>query len=763
MDKYIGRLLDNRYEILEVIGIGGMAVVYKARCHRLNRLVALKILKDDYSQDEEFRRRFHAESQAVAMLNHPNIVSVYDVSTDGDADYIVMELVEGITLKQYIERRGGYLNWKESLHFAMQIGRALEHAHNQGIIHRDIKPHNVMILKNGSAKVTDFGIARVMSSQNTLTKEALGSVHYISPEQAKGGRVDSRSDIYSLGVVMYEMMTGRPPYDGESPVAVALQHINGGAPMPSTINPNIPGGLEQIIMRAMAVDPDHRYATTTSMLYDMEEFRKDPNILFGYGMAAQQPQPAGPARQEGIQQHRTAAQRAAGDRMPRSRQGQGAAGQNPGGGQRTGGRQPGTRPASHPHPEAEPQRSGKGMMIAIISCAAALLVAVIVLIVMLSGGGDTPVLVEVPSFVGEIFEELDAKDYPTLVLLDDSYTFHDEHPAGEVIFQEPEAHEMVPEGTQVKLVISLGAQTDEMLDLVDRSKNNAKELLEDLKELSLTVIFDEEYSTTIAAGNVTRTEPEEGATLTKGQTVTLWISKGAKTTRMDDLTGKTKGDAQVLLEQLSDKEAMELKVEFREEASEEVEEGKVIRTEPGKGETVTAGDTVVVVISTGSDIVLTKVPKVVGMDISKASSILKDNDLKCDYESVESNEPKDQVLTQSVEKGEEVPAGTVIKLTISAGPKETEATAPPATTKTVVFQLPSGIGTAYRIQVYQGNAPVADEYPVEVGVTEVTMSLEGNGVTYFDFYVNGACVDSFRVDFSNTAVEKIALNFTVNE
>ena len=280
MDKYIGRLLDNRYEILDVIGTGGMAVVYRARCHRLNRLVAIKILKEEYSQDEEFRRRFHAESQAVAMLNHPNIVSVYDVSTNGDADYIVMELVDGITLKQYIERRGGYLNWKESLHFAMQIAKALEHAHNQGIVHRDIKPHNVMILKNGSAKVTDFGIARIMSSQSTLTKEALGSVHYISPEQAKGGRVDNRSDLYSLGVVMYEMLTGRPPYDGESPVAVALKHINGGAPMPSTINPNIPGGLEQIIMHAMEVDPARRYSSATEMLYDMEEFRKNPNTPF---------------------------------------------------------------------------------------------------------------------------------------------------------------------------------------------------------------------------------------------------------------------------------------------------------------------------------------------------------------------------------------------------------------------------------------------------------------------------------------------------
>ena len=210
MDKYIGRLLDNRYEILEVIGTGGMAVVYKARCHRLNRLVAIKILKDEHSRDEEFRRRFHHEGEAVAMLSHANTVQVYDVSSSDNADYIVMELIDGITLKQYMEKKG-VLNWKETLHFAMQIAKGLEHAHSRGIVHRDIKPHNVMVLKNGSVKVTDFGIARVMSKTNTLTKEALGSVHYISPEQAKGGWVDNRSDLYSLGVVMYEMMTGRPP------------------------------------------------------------------------------------------------------------------------------------------------------------------------------------------------------------------------------------------------------------------------------------------------------------------------------------------------------------------------------------------------------------------------------------------------------------------------------------------------------------------------------------------------------------------------
>ena len=285
MNHYIGQLLDDRYEILEVIGTGGMAIVYKALDHRLNRQVAIKILKDEFSGDDEFRRRFRAEGEAVAMLSHPNIVQVYDVSSSDDANYLVMELIDGISLKQYMEVKG-VLNWKETLHFAMQIAKGLEHAHSRGIVHRDIKPHNIMVLKDGSVKVMDFGIARVMSKSNTLTKEALGSVHYISPEQAKGGYTDSRSDIYSLSVVMYEMMTGRPPFDGESPVAVAIQHINGGAPKPSSLNPNIPVGLEQIILKGMALEPKDRYSSATEMLQDMEEFRKNPAIDFQYQASA---------------------------------------------------------------------------------------------------------------------------------------------------------------------------------------------------------------------------------------------------------------------------------------------------------------------------------------------------------------------------------------------------------------------------------------------------------------------------------------------
>ena len=294
MDQYIGKLLDNRYEILEQIGIGGMARVYKARDHRLNRLVAIKILREDLAQDAEFRRRFHDESQAVAMLSHPNIVAVYDVSRSSELEYIVMELIDGITLKQYMQKKGGKLNWREALHFITQIIKALGHAHSRGIIHRDIKPHNIMVLRDGSVKVADFGIARVASGgHSTLTQEALGSVHYISPEQARGSHIDARSDLYSAGVVLYEMLTGRLPFEGDTPVAVAIQHINSIPLSPREIDPDIPEALEAITMKAMAPNPDNRYSSADEMLADLEEFRKNPDVDFDYDLAEFVPEEAG--------------------------------------------------------------------------------------------------------------------------------------------------------------------------------------------------------------------------------------------------------------------------------------------------------------------------------------------------------------------------------------------------------------------------------------------------------------------------------------
>lgn len=511
MDKYIGRLLDNRYEILEMIGSGGMAVVYKARCHRLNRLVAIKILKDDYLEDEDFRRRFHAESQAVAMLSHPNIVSVYDVSTSisMEADYIVMELIEGITLKQYMEKKG-VLNWKETLHFAMQIAKALDHAHGRGVVHRDIKPHNVMVLKNGSVKVADFGIARLMSKGDTLTKEALGSVHYISPEQAKGGRVDNRSDIYSLGVVMYEMMSGRPPYEGESPVSVAIQHINGGAVLPSTLNPNIPRGMEQIIMKAMAHELKDRYTTAAEMLADMDEFRKNPSIVFPFSTmpldeAARRNQPPLVLTPT---PPKTTADRVE-ERAGRSQKGKPAP----------------AAPRKKPAPSEN--RGSNVATVAIIVCSMVAIIAIAVLLIMFLNGGfvGNNNLVPVPDLLGKHFDALPSYDGLTVHQIASEY--HNELEEGCIISQKPEKGDMVQRGTEIVVTVSKGIdpQSIRMQNLVNLTEEKAISIINS-QSLGLIIETQTEYNPTMAAGKVIRTFPEADEVLTAGQKVILVISLG---------------------------------------------------------------------------------------------------------------------------------------------------------------------------------------------------------------------------------------------
>lgn len=492
MDRYIGRMLDGRYEILEVIGSGGMAVVYKARCHRLNRLVAIKVLKDENLHDEEFRRRFHAEGQAVAMLSHPNIVSVYDVSMSDDADYIVMELIDGITLKQYMERKG-VLYWKETLHFAIQIAKALEHAHSRGLVHRDIKPHNVMVLKNGSVKVADFGIAQVMTKSDTTTKEALGSVHYISPEQARGGRVDHRSDIYSLGVVMYEMIAGRPPYDGDSPVSVAIQHINGGARKPSVFNPNMPQGLEQIIMHAMAHDLADRYANVTAMLYDMDELRKDPAVLFSYGTNERNTGTIVPVKEE----------QTAVDTPEKEAQ----------------------KPPDKKHPAAQQIPRSRAAVIAIVSCSVVALLAILVVLALMIGSMQQTQQVQIPPLVGQLYDQL--PQYDGIVVVQQIPEYSSEYAKGQIIRQEPEAGTYQDEGTVVLVVVSLGEEppTQSMVDLVGMEQETARDYLDGL-QIGLYILCREENSDIYPAGQIVRTRPAEGEALKKGETVILWVSSG---------------------------------------------------------------------------------------------------------------------------------------------------------------------------------------------------------------------------------------------
>ena len=291
MDKYLGKRLDGRYEIHELIGIGGMANVYRCTDTLDDREVAIKILKDEFLNNEEFIRRFKNESKAIAMLSHPNIVKVYDVSFGDMIQYIVMEYIDGITLKEYIERQG-VIEWKDALHLTTQVLRALQHAHESGIVHRDIKPQNIMLLQDGTIKVTDFGIARFSDkATRTMTDQAIGSVHYIAPEQARGDVTDGKTDIYSVGVMLYEMLAGKLPFDGDSAVSVALMQLNEEPKRPREINPSIPVGLEQITIRAMEKEPNKRYTSAAEMLSDIDRFRLNPSIVFDYGSSYVDDQP----------------------------------------------------------------------------------------------------------------------------------------------------------------------------------------------------------------------------------------------------------------------------------------------------------------------------------------------------------------------------------------------------------------------------------------------------------------------------------------
>ena len=282
MDRFLGKRLDGRYEIKEIIGVGGMANVYHCYDSIDDREVAIKILKDEFLDNEDFIRRFKNESKAIAVLNHPNIVRVYDVSFGDMIQYIVMEYIEGINLKEFIEREGS-LRWKDAVHFTLQILKGLQHAHDKGIVHRDVKPQNVMLLQDGTIKVMDFGIARfARENGRTLSDKTIGSVHYISPEQARGEHIDERSDVYSVGVMLYEMLTGKKPFDGENPVAIALKHMEEEAKLPCDVMPSIPEALEEIVIHAMEKNPAKRYQSAAEMIKDIDAFKADRNIVFGY-------------------------------------------------------------------------------------------------------------------------------------------------------------------------------------------------------------------------------------------------------------------------------------------------------------------------------------------------------------------------------------------------------------------------------------------------------------------------------------------------
>lgn len=659
MNQYIGKILDNRYEILDVIGVGGMAVVYKAYCHRLHRFVAIKILKRDLAADAEFRRRFHEEAQAVAMLSHPNIVSVYDVSKGDDLDYIVMELIDGITLKQYMQKKQGRLNWRESLYFITQIVRALGHAHSRGIIHRDIKPQNIMVLRDGSVKVADFGIARIMSAaQTTLTQEALGSVHYISPEQARGSHIDARADIYSAGVVLYEMLTGRLPFDGDSPVSVAIQHINAKPIAPREILPDIPVGLEEITMKAMASRIDQRYMNAEAMLRDLEEFRKNPQVEFHYNLASfhgNQPVPDEPTqtmdsasslnrRQRPPARTRTAAP------PPRRR-----------------------RPPEEDYEEEKDQKRK--------------LIIPIVVVVFLVGVG---IFLWVTFFSDMFRQDENTLRVPNLLGQNISDVLQD----GDVL---------------------------EHFNVVEQSRQASDEYEE---------------------GQIISQDPVAGTEVTAGEgtiTINVVVSSGQDTVEMINVVGDTYETAVTRLQQ------MDLKVDTpTREASDEVEEGHVISSDPAAGEQVSPGDTVKLVISSGPETKKVTVPTLTGTTLENARQIAESAGLTISsVTEVNSDYPAGQVIYQSIAANTEVDEGTGIILQVSLGPASTD---PPVHTKTISVTLPDDGRDSVTVRITVDGEEVYNT-PVNTAQGTIYTSVQGSGTAEVCIYFDGVLAEQYNLIF----------------
>lgn len=579
MDKLTGKLLSERYEIQEKIGCGGMANVYKAHCRTLNRTVAIKILKDEFRNNEEFVKRFKTESQAVALLSHPNIVAVYDVGAYDGLPFIVMEYIDGITLKDYMDKKG-VLSTKEIIIFVRQILLALRHAHGRKIIHRDIKPQNIMMLRNGTVKIADFGIARfVMSNTQTITESAIGSAHYLSPEQAKGSVTDEKTDIYSVGVIIYEMLTGKVPFDAENPVMVAIMHIQGNAKPPHLINPNAPSALESIAMHAMAREPFNRYSNAEEMLSDIIAFGKNPNIVFNYKYNYN---PAQNTQYFDAVKHYKNVENVNDKYNSRYRTDENE-----------------ENPKTNHNKEAANKRLRKKAIMTVLSLI--VLVSVLVLggkafINILEFGtiwpGEREELV-VPDFtdmtVSEIEEDEKYKDFK-IIVTDKMYDTEIEK--DKVISQDPKAGSKVRPDKEINVTLSLGIDRIEVPDIINMEYRQAVIALKDKGFIpTVEYIFDDN----IINGYVVKCNPDVGTKHGNNTAITLYVSKGKeqKMVTVPSVLGKTEDVAKAMMTDAG------LVVKKVEPVASEQKRGIIISQSIAAGQSVSEKTEIILEISAG--------------------------------------------------------------------------------------------------------------------------------------------------------------------
>lgn len=568
MDSNIGKKLDGRYEITELIGVGGMADVYKANDVMENRTVAVKILKPEFSENEEFLRRFRNESKAIAVLSHPNIVKIYDVGFSDEIQFIVMEYIDGITLKEFIEQQG-VLRWKDALHFVTQILRALQHAHDKGIVHRDIKPQNIMLFTDGTIKVMDFGIARFSRIDGkTLSDKTIGSVHYISPEQARGDMTDERSDIYSVGVMLYEMLTGRKPFDGENPVAIALKHMQEEPIPPREIMPSIPEALEEIVMHAMERDPARRYQSAAEMIKDIDTFKLNQSVVFGYKNSAV----AVPIQDDNSYYDDNNSDDY--DEEDYDEKDEDI--------------------EDDDDEEDEKKRSYVVPILLAVTVAVVIIAAfVIVAVVFNSFKGQNGLhtgTVTLPNFVGKNIVQVE-QDYKDKLKFDITEEYNNEYDEGIIFFQGQAAGKSVKEGFTVTLTVSKGRKMAVIPDMV---KKESKVAESELKAAGFTVLFRETWDDEVAEGLVVKTEPKAGEKYPEGASVTIFVSKGPVETRVKvpRVVGLTEEKAVALLKE------NKLKAEVK-EIEHEGDKGKVIEQDTDEGTYVDRDSTVIIYVSTG--------------------------------------------------------------------------------------------------------------------------------------------------------------------